>query len=157
MTIAYGTGSAVLTLTGLSSGAGDMSRVRAVVGRGLAIVFALLTAMALVLIASPDVWLGLFTDDAEILAAGRGYIRTLAPSYPFLGSGMIFAFAFQGVRRAVFPLIVMAIRVTVVVAAALAASAAGAAVPTVFAIMAAGNVLSSALLYWRLRAILRTA
>ena len=157
MTFAFGTGSAVLTLTGLAAGAGDTGRARAVVGRGLAVVFALLTAMAAVLYFRPDVWLRLFTDDPEILAAGRTYLRTLAPSYPFLGAGMVFAFAFQGLRRAVLPLVVMTIRVSVVVGAALFAASGGAPVRTVFAIMAAGNLLSCALLYWRLRTVLETA
>ncbi|MGH7802940.1 MAG: MATE family efflux transporter, partial [Candidatus Binatia bacterium] len=157
MTIAFGTGSAVLTLTGLAAGAGDTSRVRAVTLRGLGLVTSILLVVSLVLYVRPDVWLGLFTDDAAILAAGRTYLRTLAPSYPFLGAAMILSFAFQGLRRAILPLVVMSVRVTAVVAAALFASAAGAPVATVFAIMAGGNVLSSALLYWRLHTVLEAA
>jgi putative MATE family efflux protein len=157
MTIAYGTGSAVLTLTSLAAGAGDTSRVRAVVLRGLGLVASILVVVSLVLYVRPDVWLGLFTDEPAILEVGRTYLRTLAPSYPFLGAAMILAFAFQGLRRAVLPLAVMSVRVTVVVAAALFASGAGAPVTTIFAIMAGGNLLSSALLYWRLHTILEPA
>ena len=62
---------------------------------------------------------------------------------------MVVASAFQGLGRAAVPLTVMAVRVALVVAAALAATRLlGGGAETIFAIIAAGNVCSC-LALWR--------
>jgi putative MATE family efflux protein len=155
LTLAYGIGSAVLTLVGFAAGAEDLSRVWQLLTRALVIVATMLLAIAIPLGWMPSLWLGIFTDDPAILAVGGRYLRILAPSYPFLGMSMACSFAFQGVGRAMFPLVLVVVRTAVVIAAALALVAAGAPVWSIFVVMALGNVASSLILVTRLALLLR--
>jgi putative MATE family efflux protein len=155
VTIAFGVGSAVLTLVGLASGAGDSGRVRAVVGRAVALTATLLGAIALVLVVRPTLWLDLFTREPAIVGEGTRYLRAIAPSYPFVGVSMILAFAFQGIGRPLVSLAVMLARTTVVVVGAMTLAAAGAPVSDIFLLMAAGNVTSSVVLMTQFRRFVR--
>ncbi len=94
----------------------------------------------------PSLWLGIFTDDPDILAVGSRYLRILVPSYPFLGMSMACSFTFQGVGRAMFPLVLVVTRTLVVVAAAMTLAARDAPVWSIFLVMALGNVASSLIL-----------
>jgi putative MATE family efflux protein len=154
VTLAFGVGSAVLTLVGLASGAGDDSRVREVVTRGLELVLALLTVVSLVLVWKPQLWLGIFTADPEITVVGSRYLRAVGPSYPFVGASMILGFAFQGIGRAVYPLLLTAGRTALVVGGAVTLASRDAPVASVFLLMAVGNVATTLLLFARLRRIL---
>jgi MATE family, multidrug efflux pump len=154
ITLAFGVGSALLTLVGLAAGAGDLTRVTALLSRAVTLVAAMVSVIALLLIWRPTLWLGLFTNEPEILAIGGQYLRILAPSYPFLGVSMACSFTFQGLGRAVFPLVLVTTRTAIVVAAAVAFAQLGAPVSSVFVVMAVGNVASSMILYWRLRSLL---
>lgn len=155
LTLAFGIGSAVLTLVGLAAGAKDLPRVWQLLSRALAIVAAMLIAMAVPLGWKPSLWLGIFTDDPDILAVGSRYLRILAPSYPFLGMSMACSFTFQGVGRAMFPLVLVVTRTLVVVAVAMTLAALGAPVWSIFLVMALGNVASSLILIARLARLLR--
>ena len=91
----------------------------------MAIVAAMLSVVSILLIWKPSIWLGLFTDETEILTVGGKYLQILAPSYPFLGMSMACSFTFQGLGRAVFPLVLVAVRTVIVVAAAIVLAALG--------------------------------
>jgi Na+-driven multidrug efflux pump len=155
LTLAFGIGSAVLTLVGLAAGAKDLPRVWQLLSRALAIVAAMLIAMAVPLGWKPSLWLGIFTDDPDILAVGSRYLRILAPSYPFLGMSMACSFTYQGVGRAMFPLVLVVTRTLVVVTAAMTLASLGAPVWSIFLVRALGNVASSLILIARLARLLR--
>jgi Na+-driven multidrug efflux pump len=102
----------------------------------------------------PRLWLGLFTHDAAVLDVGAAYFAVVGPSYPFLGVSMVLAFAFQGLGRATAPMVLMAIRVTLVLTGAIVVTRGlGMGAPAVFVVIAAGNVASTLMLLalWRLR------
>ncbi|HSD10792.1 MAG TPA: MATE family efflux transporter [Candidatus Binatia bacterium] len=155
LTLAFGVGSAVLTLVGLAAGAGDLRRVGSLVSRAVALVAVMLSLLSTLLIWKPAIWLAIFTREPTILAIGGTYLRVLAPSYPFLGVSMACSFTFQGLGRAVFPLVLVTARTAIVVTAATCLAALGAPAWSIFLVMAAGNVASSVVLYGRLRALLR--
>lgn len=157
LTVCYGTGVAVLTLVGLAAGAARLDLVVRYVLAAIVLMVTMLCAPALLLYLAPQLWFGLFTHDLAITAVGQTYFRIIALSYPFLGVSMMLAFAFQGLGRATLPLAVMAVRMAVVVVAALALSSRpGYGAGAVFAVVAAGQLLSTALLSvafrWNLRA-----
>lgn len=152
--LAFGVGSAVLTLVGLAVGAGDLRRVEALLSRAVAVVAAPLAGLALLLVWRPTIWLALFTREPQILEIGTRYLRILAPSYPLLGVSMACSFAFQGLGRAVFPFVLVVLRTAVTVAAALALASSAASSDRIFALMACGNAASAAILYGRLRWVL---
>jgi putative MATE family efflux protein len=147
MSLAYGVAASVLTLVGLATGAERRDRLRAFVGRGIAIVVALLALPGIVVFARPSLWMGVFTDDPRIHAIGSLYFRIVAPTYPLLGASMIAAFAFQGLGRATLPLLVMVVRVACVLAAAVVCTRVfGLGEQAVFTIIAAGNVAGALVL-----------
>jgi len=146
LTICYGTGVSVLTLVGLAAGAGRLDLVSGYARRGVALMVLTVSIPACVLWVAPDLWFRLFTNDVAIRDVGHTYFRIIAPSYPLLAVAMTLSFAFQGLGRATLPLAIMSVRVALVVAGALVASAwLGYGVAAVFALIAAGQVLSAAL------------
>ncbi|MCC6849334.1 MAG: MATE family efflux transporter [Deltaproteobacteria bacterium] len=140
MALAYGVGVAVLTLVGLAAGATREDRIRAFVGRGIASVVLLLAVPGLVVWWRPALWLGMFSDDPGVLAVGRAYFRTIAPTYPFVGASMVVAFAFQGLGRATLPLAVSIVRIAAVLVAAIVSVRLGLGEQAVFLCIALGNV-----------------
>jgi Na+-driven multidrug efflux pump len=147
MSFAYGFAAAVLTLVGLTTGAGRPELARRYVLRAGGFIVALVSVPALVLWIWPDAWLGLFSDDAEIHAVGSLYFRIVGPSYPFVAVSMVLAFAFQGLGRATLPLAWMTIRVVGVLAVSIAATRwLGMSERAVFMTVAVANVLSALVL-----------
>ena len=51
----------------------------------------------------PDLWLGLFTGDAAVLATGRQYLERVGPCYWAFGLGLSLYFASQGAGRMAWP------------------------------------------------------
>ncbi len=144
LSFAFGVGVAVLTLVGLASGAGRPERITAYLRTAYGLITVLLATASVVLWWRPSLWLGIFTDDPGIHAVGSMYFRIVGPTYPFVGVSMVCAFAFQGLGRATPPLVVMAVRVPLVLAAALVGIGwLGFRESGVFAVIAAGNVLAS--------------
>ena len=47
----------------------------------------------------PQVWMGLFSEEQEIIRAGSSYLRIVGPIYAFYGLGMALYFATQGLGR----------------------------------------------------------
>src|SRR6266403_42634 len=53
----------------------------------------------------PGAWMGLFTRDPAVVAAGSAYLRVVGPSYGFFGLGLALYFASQGAGRVLWPLV----------------------------------------------------
>jgi Na+-driven multidrug efflux pump len=62
-------------------------------------------SIGLIAALAPDLWLGLFSQDPDVLAAGRTYLRIVGPAYGFFGLGLSLYFASQGLGRLGWPLI----------------------------------------------------
>ena len=147
LSFAYGFGAAVLTLVGLVTGAGRADRAVTYVTRAGVIIVGLLTVAGVLLCWRPALWLGIFTQDTGIHAVGASYFRIIGPSYPFMGVAMVIAFAFQGLGRATAPLVWMIVRVVGVVGVALVCTQwLGLGDRAVFFTVAAGNVVSAAVM-----------
>lgn len=143
LSFSFGVSAAVLTLVGMASGAGRAERAGEYVRTASLFIAAALAIAGGLLFWRPSLWLGIFTADPGILEVGSLYFRIVGPSYPFVGVSMVLAFAFQGLGRATPPLVVMAVRVPLVLGAALLCVHYGLEEAAVFATIAAGNVLSS--------------
>jgi putative MATE family efflux protein len=151
--LVFGLGAALVTMVGTNMGAGNLARAQHVawVGSGLA---ALVTgAVGLFGALFPHVWLGLFSRDAEVLAAGTLYLRTVGPLYGFFGLGLALYFASQGAGRLRWPVIASVTRLLLATVGGWAALALlGGGLPSLFVAMAAALVAYGGLTAWAVRA-----
>jgi putative MATE family efflux protein len=144
MSFAYGFAAAVLTLVGLTTGARRPDRARVYVTRAGGCILALMSVPAALLCWQPNLWISLFSHDPEIQGVGAAYFRIVGPSYPFVAVSMVLAFAFQGLGRAMIPLVWMSIRVVGVLAVAIGCTRwLGLGEDAVFAAVSVANVVSA--------------
>jgi Na+-driven multidrug efflux pump len=101
----FGLGTAVVTMVGMNIGAGQMARARRVAWLGAALAFGVTEVIGLAAMAFPHVWIGLFSDDPQVLAMGAIYLRNVAPAYGAVGLGLVLYFASQGARHVLFPVL----------------------------------------------------
>lgn len=103
--IVFGLGSGLVTMVGTSVGAGDRARALRVAWVGAALAAAMTGTIGILAALFPHAWLGLFTADPEVLAAGTRYLRVVGPCYGFFGAGLALYFASQGAGRLLWPLL----------------------------------------------------
>jgi putative MATE family efflux protein len=101
----FGLGTGLVTMVGINVGADQMARARRIAWTGAAIAFAMTETIGLLAAAFPHGWLGLFSDQPQVLEYGTLYLRTVAPFYGVIGIGMALYFASQGARRVIGPLL----------------------------------------------------
>jgi Na+-driven multidrug efflux pump len=153
--LVFGLGSALVTMVGTNIGAGQHARARRIMWSGAAVATVLTGTIGVAAALAPDVWLGLFSQDPEVLAAGRAYLRTVGPAYGFFGLGLSLYFASQGLGRLGWPLIAGFARLTVAaVGGWIVVHRLGGGLPALFAVIALalvvfGTTVATAL--WRTR------
>jgi MATE family, multidrug efflux pump len=101
----FGFGTAVVTMVGANVGAGRSLRARRVAWTGAVIGGGAAGLIGIVAALFPRLWLGLFTNDDAVLAAGALYLRTVAPFYSLFGAGFMLYFASQGAGRVLLPVL----------------------------------------------------
>jgi Na+-driven multidrug efflux pump len=99
----FGFGSAVVVMTGAAIGAGDRVRARKVGVHAAVAAFGFTTLIGLAAGLVPGAWMHLFSGDEGVVAAGATYLRIAAPAYGFLGVGLMFYFASQGLGLMTWP------------------------------------------------------
>lgn len=137
--IVFGVGSALVPLVAAADGAGDIVRVRRLTRAGATLGTAACGVVGTVAAVFPGAWMGLFSDDAEVVRVGAAYLTRVGPAYAFLGLGLSLYFAAQGRGRVVKPLFSTLTRLAV--AGGLGAAAvrwAGAGLEPLFLLMAGG-------------------
>ncbi len=140
--LVFGLGSALVTMVGTNVGAGQHARARRIGLVGGAMAFALTEAIGLAAALFPAAWLGLFTTDPEVIAAGSAYLRVAGPSYGFFGLGLALYFASQGAGRLLWPLLAGFFRLTLAATGGwLAIHAFGGGLSAVSAVIALAFVL----------------
>lgn len=137
----FGLGSGVVTLVGVATGAGDAQRGSRVARLASMIAFATMQGLGVILSMLPQLWVGLFSSDPEVLASGNAYLRVVAPFYGFFGVGLMLYFASQGRSEMLWPFIGGGLRFVGTVGGAWWLAGQGAPLEFVFAAVAAGYVL----------------
>ena len=139
--IVFGLGSGLVTMVGTSVGAGDRARALRVAWVGAAMAAAVTGTIGVVAALFPQAWLGLFTSDPAVLAAGTRYLRIVGPCYGFFGTGLALYFASQGAGRLLWPLLSAVARLAIAAAGGwLVMRVLGESLPGLFAAMAAALV-----------------
>ena len=109
----FGLGTALVTMVGHNIGAGQVARARSIAWTGAAIAFGMTEAIGLAAAIFPQAWVGLFSDEPEVMAMGTLYLRTLAPVYGAVGLGLALYFASQGAKHVLFPVLAGTVRMII--------------------------------------------
>jgi len=134
--IAFGFGTAIVAMVGTNWGAQQYGRARQIAWTG-AVTIALVR---------PGIWLGLFSNDAEVAHLGATYLRIVGPVYVCFGLGLGLFFVCKGFGRGFAAMIANAVRLLVSAGAGLAAVYwLGLGVSGLFAAIAAGFCIYAAL------------
>jgi len=113
--LVFGMGSALVTMVGTNFGAGRRARAQRVAWIGAGVAAAVTGTIGVVGALAPHLWLGLFSSEPEVLAAGTTYLRIVGPAYGFFGLGLALYFASQGAGRLLWPVLGGSARLTVAV------------------------------------------
>jgi putative MATE family efflux protein len=109
----FGLGTTLLTMVGINIGAGQRVRARRIAWIGAGIAFGVTESIGLGAAMFPHAWLGLFTDQAQVLATGSLYLQNVAPVYGAIGLGMALYFASQGAKRVLLPVLAGTLRMII--------------------------------------------
>ncbi len=135
--LVFGFGSALVAMVGTNVGAGRLARAERIAWVGAALAASVTTAIGVTGALAPWLWLGMFTSDPSVLAAGTMYLRIVGPFYGFFGLGLALYFASQGAGRLLWPLVSGFIRLTVAaVGGYIVTRWLGLDLPALFAVMA---------------------
>lgn len=102
--LAFGVGSALTALVGLSVGAGDWATARRTAWAGALMALALAGAVGAVVGLAPDTFVGFFTKDAEVASIAARALSWVAPAFGGFGLGMALYFASMGAGRMGWPI-----------------------------------------------------
>ena len=97
--IAFGFGTSIVAMVGTNWGAQQHARALSIAWIGAGAVALACGAIGLFFSVFPEIWMGLFAAEQEILAAGASYLRIAGPFYAFCGLGMALYFGAQGLGR----------------------------------------------------------
>ena len=151
--IAFGFGTAIVAMVGTNWGARQYRRARKIAWTGAGIVAVLCGTIGATVAIRPALWIGLFSDSADVARIGALYLHIVGPAYLCFGLGLGLFYVTQGVGRAVAAMNANAVRML--------ASASGGLIAIwwldlglagFFAAVAAGFCLYAALL---VRAVIR--
>lgn len=142
--LVFAVGQALVVLVGTHIGAGEAARARKIGWTGTAVGAGICLVIGAAAAIFPLAWVGLFSADPAVLDTGTHYLRIVAPFYPLYGASMALYFVSQGAGQMLRPLLAGTARLAIVVAGgALAAS-----LTAIFGVVAAGMVVTAALMIW---------
>ena len=108
--MAFGFGTAIVAMVGTNWGARQYRRAREIAWTGATTVAVLCGTIGLIVAFHPGLWMGLFSDDADVTRFGALYLRIVGPVYLCFGLGLGLFFVTQGVGRAVTAMNANAVR-----------------------------------------------
>jgi len=143
--LAFAVGQALVALVGTHVGAARPERAKRIAWTGAALASGVSLAIGVTVTLFPLAWVGIFSTDPDVLAAGGSYLRIVGLSYPFLGLGIALYFASQGAGKVVLPVLAGTARLVIVAGGGFALLAAGAGLGAIFALVALGMVVLGSL------------
>src|SRR5262245_34653804 len=108
--VAFGFGTAIVAMVGTNWGGRQYRRAWDIAWTGATTVAVLCGTIGLIVAFHPDLWMGLFSDDADVARFGALYLRIVGPVYLCFGLGLGLFFVTQGVGRAVTAMNANAVR-----------------------------------------------
>lgn len=99
----FAIGGAMTAMVGTNVGAGNWPRARRIAWTGAALAAGLTGTVGFVFGLFPQAWIGLFSQDPGVHAAGAAYLSRVGFCYAFFGFGLSLYFASQGAARMLWP------------------------------------------------------
>jgi putative MATE family efflux protein len=112
----FALGTASVTMVGQNVGAGQLARAQRIAWTAAGLSAAATGLIGLAASLAPELWMRIFSDDSDVIAAGVSYLHRAAPFYGFFGLGMALYFASQGAGKVSWPLIAGVARMLVATA-----------------------------------------
>ena len=100
-------------MVGTNWGAGQYRRAREIAWTGAVTVAAVCGTIGLIVAYQPSLWIGLFSNDADVTRLGTLYLHIVGPAYLFFGLGLGLFYVMQGVGRGVVAMNANAVRMIV--------------------------------------------
>jgi Na+-driven multidrug efflux pump len=139
--VAFAIGQALVVMVGTNVGAGNVVRAKRIAFSGAAMAAGFCLAIGATAALLPHLWVSLFSADPDVLAAGSAYLRTVAPFYPFMGTGIALYFASQGAAHVGWPVLAGTARLLIVVGGGVTVVSLGAPLAALYAVVASGMVV----------------
>ena len=139
--LVFGVGGPLVAMVGTCIGAGQRRRALEATWIGTAMVFVVTEAIGLAAATFPAAWVGLFSSDPAVIAAGSVYLRTVGPFYGFFAIALILYFASQGAGKLGWPVAGNLLRLLVAAAGGWLATRQGWGLAGVFAAQSAALVV----------------
>jgi putative MATE family efflux protein len=139
--LSFALGSATIALVATQIGAGSLARARRIGWTAASLSALLGLVFAAIALSLPQGWMGLFSRDPAVIAAGASYLKTLGLTYPVLGLGFGLVFALQGAGQVLWPFVAGAARLAIVIGGAALVLRGGTAAATLYLILADAAVL----------------
>jgi putative MATE family efflux protein len=139
--LVFGLGAPLVAMVGTNIGARQAERALRIAFVGGALAFAVTETIGIAAAAWPAAWIGLFSADPRVVAAGSAYLRIVGPAYGFFGLALALYFASQGAGRLFWPLFAGFLRMLIAIGGGWLALSAGGTLAWLFAAIALGLVL----------------
>lgn len=140
--VLFGFGTAVITVVGANMGAGNIARARQAALINALFVAALFEVIGLTVAFAPTLWLGIFTNDAQVIKVGGEYLSLIGPLYGLIALASELYFAGQAARKIGWPLFAGATRLVCACVAMFVAVKLHFSFHATFHIMAAGIIIA---------------
>ena len=108
--IAFGFGTAIVAMVGTNWGAQQYRRAREIAWTGATTVALVCGTIGLIVAFQPALWIGLFSDDAEVARLVTLYLRIVGPAYLLFRLGLGLFYVTLGLGRAVAAMNANAVR-----------------------------------------------
>ena len=120
--IVFSFGIAMVTMVGTNWGAGQFQRARRIAWSGSILSAVCCGLIGLVVTVNPGLWVGMFSEEPEVLRIGALYLQTVGPVYWCFGLGLGLVFACQGYGRAYAAMLANGVRLLANAVGAMAAA-----------------------------------
>jgi putative MATE family efflux protein len=119
--LVFAVGQALVVLVGTHVGAGQGGRAKRIAWLGAGLGASVSLVIGAIVALFPRLWVELFSSDPAVLDAGSAYLRTVAPFYPLLATGIALYFASQGAGQVLRMFLAGTARLVIVLAGGIVA------------------------------------
>ena len=139
--VAFAIGIASVPMIGMAVGARTDRRARRIAWIAGTVSFVAVGVIGTFIAIFPDLWVNIFTGDADVRIASHQYLSTAAPMYAFIGLAMSMYFSSQGAAKVLGPVLAQTARLLFIGAGGWWLSTHGASAQNFFMLAAASMVV----------------